>query len=77
MNVRTRGAKSHVFRFRMQMSISDVSECVVYVDFNGSVTKMTNVTAAEVAQLMVYNLGDDMPRAGTLTTKRSLGVSNP
>ena len=37
----------------MQMSISDVSECVVYVDFNGSVTKMTNVTAAEVAQLMV------------------------
>lgn len=35
------------------MSISDVSECVVYVDFNGYVTKMTNVTAAEVAQLMV------------------------
>ncbi|CAF2098023.1 unnamed protein product [Brassica rapa subsp. narinosa] len=34
------------------MSISDVSECVVYVDFNGYVTKMTNVTAAEVAQLM-------------------------
>ncbi|CAN6998304.1 unnamed protein product [Brassica rapa subsp. trilocularis] len=26
--------------------------CCVYVDFNGSVTKMTNVTAAEVAQLM-------------------------
>ncbi|KAH0879426.1 hypothetical protein HID58_066820 [Brassica napus] len=36
----------------MQMSISDVSECVVFVDFNGSVTKMKNVTAAEVSQLM-------------------------
>ncbi|KAG2270493.1 hypothetical protein Bca52824_065048 [Brassica carinata] len=34
------------------MSISDVSECVVFVDFNGSVTKMKNVTAAEVSQLM-------------------------
>lgn len=32
--------------------IYDVSECVVFVAFDGSVANMTNVTVAKVAQLM-------------------------
>ncbi|KAL0713593.1 hypothetical protein Bca4012_038932 [Brassica carinata] len=42
-----------VLRYRVQMFVSDASRSDVFLAFDGSVTKLTNIAAAKVAHLMI------------------------